>query len=54
MLSEVWSFSKKSSKIIAVEWKSSRLATLSSKSSESMRSSVSLSGEIFVMVNIFR
>ena len=42
---------KKSSKRIVVEWKSSCLATLSSKSSESMRSSVSLSG-IFVMVNI--
>ena len=53
MLSEVWSLSKKSRKIIAVEWKSSRLATLSSKSSESMRSNVSLSGQIFVMVNSF-
>ena len=29
------------------------LATLSRKSSESMRSSVSLGGRIFVMVNIF-
>ena len=42
-LSDVeWSliFAKKSSKRIAVEWKLARLATLSRKSSESMRSSV--------------
>jgi len=42
-----WSliFVKKSSKRTVVEWKLSRLATLLRKSSESMRSSVSLAGK---------
>ena len=42
MLSEVWFLSKKSSKRTVVEWKSSRLVTLSRKPNESIRSSVSL------------
>ena len=48
-----WSliFVKNSSKSIAIEWKSTRLATLSRNSSESMRSSVSLGEQIFVMIN---
>ena len=53
MLSDVRSLSKKSSKIIVFELKSTCLATLSRKSSENMRSSVSLGGQIFLLVNIF-
>ena len=53
MLREVRSFSKQSSKIIAVEQKSTRLANLSRKSSENMCSNALLDGQIFAMVNIF-
>ena len=53
MLSEVSSLPKKSSKRAVAERKSSRLTTLSRKSSESMRSIVSLGEQIYVMVNIF-
>ena len=43
---------KRAKELLLTE-KSARLATLSRKSSESMHSSVSLGGQIFVMVNNF-